>query len=170
MAIDRMLVAVGPGDDRRVHELASTAVEVARPTDAVLTLVRVFSEDGFEERVANPDDADPHAIATECDVVRELTTKLDELAIEYDVKGAVGDESAQIVTLAEELETDRIVVGGRRRSPTGKAVFGSTAQAVMLNAPCPVTFVKEISLEDGDSGSLLPSVTDAVRSKNPNPE
>jgi len=44
--------------------------------------------------------------------------------------------------LAAEVDADLVVVSGRKRTPTGKAVFGSTAQTVLLDAPCPVTFVR----------------------------
>jgi nucleotide-binding universal stress UspA family protein len=47
-----------------------------------------------------------------------------------------------VVDIAEGYEADMIIVGGRKRSPAGKAVFGSVAQAVMLSAPGPVTFVR----------------------------
>ncbi len=47
-----------------------------------------------------------------------------------------------LVQFAEENEIDEIVIGVRRRSKVGKLVFGSTAQFVILNAPCPVVSVR----------------------------
>jgi nucleotide-binding universal stress UspA family protein len=47
-----------------------------------------------------------------------------------------------LTRLAEEHQVDTIIMGVRRRSKVGKLVFGSTAQYVILNAPCPVVTVK----------------------------
>lgn len=47
-----------------------------------------------------------------------------------------------IVGFAEKNHVDEIIVGVRRRSKVGKLVFGSTAQFVILEAPCPVVSVK----------------------------
>ena len=47
-----------------------------------------------------------------------------------------------LVQLAEEHKVDEIIIGVRRRSKVGKLLFGSTAQYVILNAPCPVVAVK----------------------------
>jgi nucleotide-binding universal stress UspA family protein len=47
-----------------------------------------------------------------------------------------------LTRLAEEHRVDEIIMGVRRRSKVGKLVFGSTAQYVILNAPCPVVTVK----------------------------
>jgi nucleotide-binding universal stress UspA family protein len=47
-----------------------------------------------------------------------------------------------LARLAEEHQVDEIIIGVRRRSKVGKLVFGSTAQYVILNAPCPVVTVK----------------------------
>ena len=47
-----------------------------------------------------------------------------------------------LVRLAQEHRVDEIIVGVKRRSKVGKLVFGSTAQYVILNAPCPVVTVK----------------------------
>ena len=47
-----------------------------------------------------------------------------------------------LVQFAEENNADLIVVGVRRRSRVQKLVFGSNAQFVILEAPCPVLTVK----------------------------
>ncbi len=47
-----------------------------------------------------------------------------------------------LVQLAEENKVEEIIIGVRRRSKVGKLLFGSTAQYVILKAPCPVVSVK----------------------------
>lgn len=49
------------------------------------------------------------------------------------------DIGAVIVEIADELDAaDQVIVGDRNRSPTGKALLGSTAQHVLVNADSPV--------------------------------
>jgi len=47
-----------------------------------------------------------------------------------------------IVAFAKEHQADEIVVGVKRRSKVGKLLMGSTAQYIILQAPCPVVSVK----------------------------
>ena len=47
-----------------------------------------------------------------------------------------------LVQFAQENEIDEIVIGVRRRSKVGKLIFGSNAQYIILEAPCPVVAVK----------------------------
>ncbi len=47
-----------------------------------------------------------------------------------------------IVEYAKEQKVDEIIVGVKSRSNIGKLLFGSTAQYVILRAPCPVTTVR----------------------------
>lgn len=57
--------------------------------------------------------------------------------------GRIGDPPEEIVAYAADHNAEYIVIGGRKRSPVGKAVFGSVTQSVLLNAPCPVLTVGE---------------------------
>ena len=147
MALQTILLAVGPGDADRTEELAQAVVDVASPTGAQVVLAHVFTDEEFDGVVSQLDydpagDIDTDEVASRHATVRELTNAFDEAGVEYTVRGRVGDHGESIVDLANEVNADRVVVGGRKRSPTGKAVFGSTAQEVMLSAPCPVTFVR----------------------------
>ena len=47
-----------------------------------------------------------------------------------------------ILTTATQEQADLVVIGLRRRSPAGKLITGSTAQQILLDAPCPVLSVK----------------------------
>lgn len=80
------------------------------------------------------------------DEVREAAAEMAEesvpdIAVPYETVGVVGDPADEIVEYAANVEARYIVVRPRRRSPTGKALFGSVAQSVLLNASCPVVTV-----------------------------
>ena len=48
----------------------------------------------------------------------------------------------QLVKFAEDQDIDQIFLGIEKKSKVGKLLFGSTAQYVILHAPCPVVTVK----------------------------
>ncbi|WP_043499991.1 universal stress protein [Georgenia sp. SUBG003] len=54
-----------------------------------------------------------------------------------------GDTVDQILKVAQETGADMLVIGMRRRSPVGKFLMGSSAQRLLLDAPCPVLAVKQ---------------------------
>ena len=47
-----------------------------------------------------------------------------------------------ILRFGEEHRVDQIYIGIKHRSKVGKLLFGSNAQHVILNAPCPVVSVR----------------------------
>jgi nucleotide-binding universal stress UspA family protein len=49
----------------------------------------------------------------------------------------------QLVKFAEDQKTGLIFLGIFKRSKVGKLLFGSTAQYVILHAPCPVVTVQK---------------------------
>jgi nucleotide-binding universal stress UspA family protein len=72
-------------------------------------------------------------------------TVLEKTLGEYDavsVEGRVGSPSDEILAMADRLDARYLVIGSRKRSPVGKAVFGSCAQSVLLNANRPVVSVR----------------------------
>ena len=147
MALETILLAVGPGDVERTDALARAAIDVAGPSGATVVLAHVFTQDEFDDVVdrLSYDPAggiDPDEVAARHATIKELTNALSTAGVDYRVRGTVGPHGESIVDIANDVSADRVLVGGRTRSPTGKAVFGSTAQEVMLSAPCPVTFVR----------------------------
>jgi len=73
-----------------------------------------------------------------------LATQLAELPIEHQVRHlAEGEDFADgLISVAEQVQADMIVIGLRRRSPVGKLILGSNSQRILLDAPCPVLAVK----------------------------
>lgn len=51
----------------------------------------------------------------------------------------------QLVKFAEDEKIAQIFIGVIKKSKVGKFLFGSTAQYVILHAPCPVVTVQEYS-------------------------
>jgi nucleotide-binding universal stress UspA family protein len=49
----------------------------------------------------------------------------------------------QMVRFAEKEGIDQVFIGIEKKSKVGKLVFGSTAQYMILKAPCPVVTVKK---------------------------
>jgi len=150
---DAVLLPVGRSDERRVESLASTAAEVGGLMQSTVCLLHVFTKPRFEqvaERLGydsdappDPDEAARHVSPVRA-VARQLGTPLRDYGSAMHISGRVGETvSDEIVAAAEDVDAKQVLVGGRRRTPVGKVKTGSTAQRVLLDAPCPVTFVRD---------------------------
>ena len=76
--------------------------------------------------------------------VEEVRARLDQSGVVYEIEQLVrGHEAAEeLVDAADRLHASLLVIGIRRRSPTGKLITGSQAQRILLDANCPVLAVK----------------------------
>ncbi|NNL78823.1 MAG: universal stress protein [Desulfobacterales bacterium] len=68
--------------------------------------------------------------------------KADNIPCETQTSVSYQSPGEDLVRFAKENDIDEVIIGVRRRSKVGKLVFGSTAQYVILEAPCPVVAVK----------------------------
>lgn len=72
----------------------------------------------------------------------ENLLKEEKIACETQLSVRGMEAGEDIVSYAGEIRADEIIIGVRRRSRVEKLLMGSTAQYVMINAPCPVVGVK----------------------------
>lgn len=79
----------------------------------------------------------------ECDECSGLT--IEEVIVH-------GEAASEIVRVAKDRNVDLIVVSSHGRTGLGRILFGSTAEAVVRHAPCPVLVVKPPK-EMGSGGS-----------------
>jgi nucleotide-binding universal stress UspA family protein len=148
MALETVMLAVGSRDSERTGRLAGLAGDIAGPAGADVVLLHAFTEEEFDADIDSLDyefSDRPGAddVARRLSVVRNIANDLEAADIRVTVRGEIGEHAESIVEAAGSTDADLLIIGGRRRSPTGKVVFGSTAQEVLLESPCPVTFVRD---------------------------
>ncbi|GAA6527588.1 universal stress protein [Intrasporangium sp. DVR] len=85
---------------------------------------------------------DPHRAAS--GQLSRVDAELTESGLSHEVRRVEeGTDPAQaILDLIAEVDARMLVIGIRHRSPVGKLLLGSTAQRLLLDAPCPVLAVK----------------------------
>ena len=139
-----MVIVAAVDRSERAKQVVSEGAALAAAFDAPLHVVHVLSNSQFRELEQTSYNDTGQTIPME--EVKEFATEhADEVAADveddYEAVGLVGDAAQRVIEYAEENDARYVVVGGRKRSPTGKAIFGSTAQSILLNAKCPVVSV-----------------------------
>ena len=140
MGLETVLLAVGRSDEDRIEPLAATAVDIAGPAGATVALAHVFTSSEYDAarsmlNVESESEVTPDSVAKRYVTIRDLGDAMDAADVEFTWHGRLSDEDAEgeaVVALAEDVEADLVVVGGRKRSPAGKAVFGSVSQSVKI--------------------------------------
>lgn len=78
------------------------------------------------------------ASVTQVEAVRTGRDRLEDVGVEVELVESSGNPADEILKHAQEYDADQICVGGRKRTPTGKALFGSVTQEVILGTDLPV--------------------------------
>lgn len=70
---------------------------------------------------------------------REIAVEaITDAGVDATAVGLVGEPSNEVVKYVKNHETSYLVIGGKKRSAVGKALFGSATQSILLNADIPV--------------------------------
>jgi nucleotide-binding universal stress UspA family protein len=72
----------------------------------------------------------------------ETVFKNDDISCKTEASVSVQTPGEDLVQYVANNDIDEIIIGIRKKSKVGKLIFGSTAQYVILKAPCPVVSVK----------------------------
>ncbi|WP_339106144.1 universal stress protein [Haloterrigena salinisoli] len=150
--MDNALVVV---DDTDMHRaLLAEAGRLAHDTGAKLTVLAWITPDQVDETADNLEAieqvegtsySEPEPTATAAQFARQFAEDVFESfdeSIEFTADGIVTTENERadaIIDTAERLDCDHVFIVGRRRSPTGKALFGDVAQRILLNFDGTVT-------------------------------
>jgi nucleotide-binding universal stress UspA family protein len=127
-------------------ELAETAlthvVPLAQRFAASVTLLQVIAE------------AEPGTIE---DYLRGMAQGLHDLSISVAIEYPEGRPSEVIIDRAGQLGIDLIAMTSHGRGGLGRAVFGSVADEVLRQAPCPVLLVRVVDQPPEPDDPLRPA-------------
>ncbi|HET7322798.1 MAG TPA: universal stress protein [Halococcus sp.] len=139
--MQRALAVVEP--DEHTQEMVREAAELAEGVGAELVLLHVTTEEEFHDNqeqlskastsgagMYNVEKAQEGAQQYAQNVANELLSDLD---VAVTPVGKLGERREEILSTDEEYDCDYVFITGRKRSPTGKALFGDDAQAIVLN-------------------------------------
>lgn len=128
-----MTIVVGYVPTPEGEAALTAAITEAQRTEQPLHVVNSSRGDAF---------VDGHFASAE--TLAAVREKLDATGVVYEIEQPVrGREgSEEVVDVADRVHASLIVIGMRRRTPTGKLLTGSQAQRILLDAHCPVLAVK----------------------------
>ncbi|MFC6734189.1 MULTISPECIES: universal stress protein [unclassified Haladaptatus] len=141
-----MTILAAVDGDVTEDNVVTVGADMADAYDDDLTVINVLSQEDFDDRQADRADSDieyfvDDGIADAAKVAAEVVEGTVEKPGRIDAKGRVGDVTEELLDEAARQDARYLVIGGRKRTPVGKALFGSTTQSILLSAELPVVVV-----------------------------
>jgi nucleotide-binding universal stress UspA family protein len=126
-----IVMAVDQSEARAAAEADAVCDLPRDPSEVEVTILHDFTN--------NPSGASISQVSS----VRRAQDRLEEAGFTVELAETSGDPAEAIVDTADDLDADMIVLAARKRSPTGKVIFGSVTQAVILDTDRPVLVCSE---------------------------
>jgi nucleotide-binding universal stress UspA family protein len=128
-----MIIVVGYVPKPEGRAALDRAIDEAKLRDGRLFVVNASRGDALVDA--------GYAGVQEIELVK---SRLAESGVPYELRQLVRghDPAEEIVELAEDVGAELVVIGMRHRTAVGKFLLGSTAQRILMDAPCPVLSVK----------------------------
>ena len=126
-----MYTVLVPVDSSNARATAQAQAAANLPDAAESVEVQLLHVFGDPDTVATTD-------PTDVDSVGRAFDRLAEAGVTTERLSRHGDPSTEILAAADDIDADMILLGGRKRSPLGSALFGSVSQQVTLDAERPV--------------------------------
>lgn len=114
-------------DESRALAQAETIADMPLEADAV----RVILLHSFEGKTKG-------STVEQVKPVRLARERLEDAGMTVEAEGYGGDAARAILNVADDHDADQLVLAGRKRTPTGKVLFGSVTQSVILDTERPV--------------------------------
>jgi nucleotide-binding universal stress UspA family protein len=130
-------------------DVVELGAELAEKYDDELHVLHVHEEENkslpLDSGAYTPDE--PQERTNMADEATEVALKVANRTLGNDGSvtpiGRSGDVADAILEEANMADTRFLVIGGRKRSPAGKALFGSATQDILLSAEMPVVTVMD---------------------------
>ncbi len=140
----KILAAIDMDEERAVHQAQTIADMPQAEGEIEVYLMHTYPEGASSQKIDDLMHTFPEGPSAEqIESVRRASDILDDQGISYQLLEKRGDLSKAILEKADEVEASLICISGRKQTPVGKALFGSVAQAVILNTSRPVLFATE---------------------------
>jgi len=144
-----MPIVAAVDDDSDSSQTLTVAKDLADKYDTELVVLHVLPQDLFKERQSNisnqPRTDVTYTLEDGEEDAEEVAASVAEAALGsldgVETAGRVGTAAKEILQYAGDVDSEYLVIGGRKQSPVGKAIFGSTTQSILLQSDRPVTVV-----------------------------
>ena len=138
-----MVIIAAVDRSKEAKHVVAEAAALAEAFDVPLHIAHVISRTEFTE-LGKEKTRDGRSI--DLDEIRETAADFagaaaEDIAVPYETVGLIGKAAEEINKYADRQNAKYVVIGGRKRSPTGKALFGSVSQQILLNSSSPVVSI-----------------------------